>query len=132
MVFNEYFLVGLSIMCYTLLWNPHIAESMEHPNEQIFLLGIGKELYILLTAMVAHHGKAGNIVFAAVIVHHFGEAPVHLVGFSRLRSEPAATAALWCYHLTLGGDEMFMRCDVIFNGCQPSGKSHSLKPFQAD
>ena len=25
-----------------------------------------------------------------------------------------------------------MGCNVIFNGCQPAGKSHSLKPFQAN
>ena len=105
---------------------------MDHANEEILLFRIREELYIPLTAVVTDHGKAGNIVFAAVIVHHFGEAPVHLVGFSRLRSEPAATAALWCYQLSLGRDEMFMGCNVIFNGCQPAGKSHSLKPFQTD
>ena len=98
-----------------MLWNPHIFECVKHSNEQVFLLGIGEELHILLTAVVAHHGKAGNIVFAAVVVHHFGESPVHLVGFSRLRGEPAATAALWRHQLTLGGNEMFMGCNVSLN-----------------
>lgn len=47
--------------------------------ECVLLLGIGEELYVLLTAVVAHHGKAGGIVFTAVVVYHFGKPPVHLV-----------------------------------------------------
>ena len=106
------------VVCQNILWNSHIAESVKHPNEQILLLGIGEELYVLLTAVVAHHGKAGGIVFTAVVVYHFGKPPVHLVSFSRLSGEPTTTAALWRHQLALGGDEMFMGCNVILNGCQ--------------
>jgi hypothetical protein len=31
---------------------------MDHTNEQVFLFGIGNELHIPLTAVVADHGEA--------------------------------------------------------------------------
>ena len=114
------------VVCQDILWNPHIAERMKHSNEQVLLLGIGEKLHLLLTAVVAHHSKAGNIVFAVVVVYHFGEAPVHLVSLSRLCSEPAATAALWRHQLPLGGDEMFMGCNVSLNRAETALKAEFL------
>lgn len=77
----------LHIVCQDILGDAHISKGVDHANEEILLFRIREELYIPLTAVVTDHGKAGNIVFAAVIVHHFGEAPVYLVGFSRLHGE---------------------------------------------
>ena len=122
----------LHVVCQNILGDTHISKGVNDANEEILLFCTGEELYIPLTAVVTDHGKAGSIVFTAVIVHHLGEAPVHLVGFSRLRGEPTTSASLRSYQLTFGGDEMFMRRNVVLNRCQPAGKSHRLKPFQAD
>ena len=46
-----------------ILGNAHIGKAVEHPNKEAFLLGIGKELNVTLSTVMAHHGKAGNIVF---------------------------------------------------------------------
>lgn len=110
-----------------ILGNPHVAEGVDHANEQILLLGIGEEFDVSMTAMVADHGEAGCGVFSAVVVQNLGKAPVHLVGVSQLSCESAAD--LRGYQQSLSRDEMFMGC-VIFNGCQPTEKSHSLKSFQ--
>ena len=73
--------------------DPHVGKAVDHADEQVLLLGIGKEFYIPLTAVVADRGKAGHLIFAAIIVHHLGEAPIHLEGFSVLCSEPASPIA---------------------------------------
>ena len=92
------------VVCQNILWNSHIAESVKHPNEQILLLGIGEELYVLLTAVVADHGKAGHAVLAAVVVNNFGEPPIRLVDFSRFCCKTAPTAALRCHQLAFCWD----------------------------
>ena len=45
-----------------------MSKGVNDANEEILLFCIGEELYIPLTAVVTDHGKAGSIVFTAVIV----------------------------------------------------------------
>ena len=56
-----------------ILWDPHVAKGVDHANQQILLLGIGEELNIPLTAVVADHSKASCGVFRTVIVKHLGD-----------------------------------------------------------
>ena len=86
------------------LGDAHVGEAVDHADEEVLLLCIGEELHIPLPTMMTDHGEAGSSILAAVVVHHIGEAPVHLEGFSRLRGEPAATAALGCHQLPFGGN----------------------------
>lgn len=51
-------------------------------KEGILLFRVREELDIPLTAVVACHGETGCSVFPSVIVQHFGEASIHLVGLS--------------------------------------------------
>lgn len=105
---------------------------MDHADEQIFLLCVGKELHIPLATVVADHGKAGHLVLAAVVVCHPGKAPVHLEGFSRLRSETAAAVALGLHQLPSGGDQIAVCGDIVLDGSQSSGITLCLEPLQAD
>ena len=77
------------------------------------------------------HGKTGCIVFTAVVVYHFGKAPVHLVGFSRLGRKPTATAALWRYQLPLGRDKVFVCLDIPLDGTEAALETNRLQPLQA-
>ena len=43
---------ALHVIRQDVLRNTHLAKSVDHPNEQIFLLCIGEELYIPLPAVV--------------------------------------------------------------------------------
>ena len=61
---------ALHVICQDILGNPHIAKGMDHANKQILLLGIGKELHIPLTAVVADHSKASGGVLRPVIVQN--------------------------------------------------------------
>ena len=88
-------------------------------------LGIGEECNILLTEVMAHHGKTGDIVFTTVVVYRFGEPPVHLESLSRLHSEPAATAVLWRHQLPLGGNKVVYRLTVLRLPSNPMVCSHS-------
>jgi hypothetical protein len=115
-----------------ILGNPHVAKGVNHANEQVFLFGIGEELYVPLATVVTDHGEAGCGVFCPVIVQNLSKAPVHLVSVSWFCSEPATTVALWCYQLPLCRHKVFVGCDVVFDCCQSTGISHSLQPFQTD
>ena len=119
----------LHIVCQDILGDAHISKGMDHANEEILLFRIREELYIPLTAVVTDHGKAGYIVFAAVVVYHFGEAPVHLVGFSRLGREPAASAALWRYQLPLGRDKVLVRLNIPLDGTEATLEPNRLQPL---
>ena len=96
---------------------------MDHANEQVLLFGVGKELHIPLTAVVADHCKAGCGVFRSVIVQDFGESPIHLVGFSRLCGEPASPVALRGHQLSLGRNEVFVGLDVPLDGAKAALES---------
>ena len=53
-----------------ILGDTHVAKGMDHANEQILLFGIGEELNIPLTAVVADHSEAGCGIFCSVIVQY--------------------------------------------------------------
>ena len=124
---NAFHVVGQNV-----LGDAHAGEAVDHADEEVLLLGIGKELHIPLPAMVTDHGEAGSSVLAAVVVHHIGEAPVHLEGFSWLRGEPTATAALGSHQLPLGGNQKSVGGDIVLDGGQPTRIPHLLEPLQAD
>ena len=77
------------------------------------------------------HGKAGNTVFTSVRRQDIRKAPVHLVGFSRLRRVPTAAVALRRDLLTFGGDEMLMSGNVPLHGTAASSEPHLSQAFMA-
>ena len=97
------------VVCQNIPRNPHIAKCVKDSDEQIFLLGVGKKLYLLLAAVMTYHNKTGSIGFIAVVIYHFSKSPIHLLSFSRFGCEYAAPVTLWYDQLTLGWDEMFVR-----------------------
>jgi len=123
---------ALHVVGQNVLGDAHAGEAVDHADEEVLLLGIGKELHIPLPAVVANHSETGSSVLAAVVVHHIGEAPVHLEGFSRLRSEPAATAALGSHQLPPGGNQKAVGGDIVLDGGQPTRIPCLSEPLQAD
>ena len=77
-----------------ILRDAHVPEPVEHTNEQVFLLGVGEELHIPLTAVVADHSKAGNRVFFSGERLDLGKAPVHLERVSGAGGVPPPTVSL--------------------------------------
>ena len=94
------------------LRDPHIFKGMKHTDEQVFLLGVRKELHIPLSAMVADHCKARCIVCSANIIMDLGKTPVHLVNLARPSVIPETAATLGCNQLPLGRDEILVASDV--------------------
>ena len=112
--------------------DPHVAESVDHPDEQVFLLGIREELNVPLSAMMADHCKACSLKLPAAVVQNFGEAPIHLEGLSRFRGEPPASVALWSNELPLCRDQVLMLCDVVLNRAEAAGIAHGCKAVIAN
>ena len=108
----------------------HAGKAVDHADEQVLLLGIGEELHIPLATVVADHGEAGSSVLAAVVVHHIGEAPVHLKGLSRLRSEPLPPASLGSHQLPPGGHKEAVGGDIVLDRGQSTGITRLLEPLQ--
>ena len=79
----------LHVICENGFGNPHAAKSVNHADERVFLLGVGKELNIPLAAVVANHCKTRRLVLLAVIHIHCHEAPVHLVCLAGCSEIPA-------------------------------------------
>ena len=109
----------------------HIGKAVDHTDEQVLLLGIGEELHIPLATVVADHGEAGDLIFAAVIVNHPGEAPVHLKGLSGLCSEPLPPASLGRHQLPPGGYQEAVDGDIVLDRGQSTGIPRLLEPLQA-
>ena len=86
----------------------HVAESVNHADEQVFLLGVGKELYIPLAAVMANHCKTRCLVLLAVIRVHRHEAPVHLVRLARCSEIPAPTVPLRGNSVARSRDKMLV------------------------
>ena len=103
------------IVSQNVFGNAHIGKTMDHSDEQIFLSGIGEELHIPLTAVMADHGEAGHLVLTAVIVHHIGEPPVHLECFARFRGKTAAPVSLGFRQLPLGRHKKFVGRNIILD-----------------
>lgn len=109
----------------------HAGKAVDHADEQVLLLGIGEELHIPLPAVVADHGEAGDLIFAAVIVCYPGEASVHLKGLSGLRSEPLTPASLGSHQLPFGRHKEAVGRDIVLDRGQSTGIACLLKPLQA-
>ncbi|WP_204884830.1 hypothetical protein, partial [Pseudoflavonifractor phocaeensis] len=50
--------------------HPHVLKGMDHPNKQIFLLGIWEKLNVALAAVVADHNRASNRPTFYYAPHH--------------------------------------------------------------
>ena len=98
----------LHVVCQYVFRNSHALKRVDHTDKEILLLGVGKELHIPLTAMMADHGKAGSPVGCSGILFYIDESPVHLEGFSRLRGVPPPTVPLWGNDLSLRRNKVFM------------------------
>ena len=85
----------LHVVRQDIFGHAHPLERMNHPDEQVFLLGIGKELHIALSAVMTNHGETGHREFLSVagVFLHFGKAPIHLEGFAGAGSVPASTVS---------------------------------------
>ncbi len=106
---------------------------MDHPNKQVFLPGIGEELNIPLSAMVANHSKAGNPVGLPIVIQNISESPIHLVSFTGLCDVPEATVSLRRNQLALGWNKVFVGGDILFyNGCPAfkTGLSQTLQHYR--
>ena len=128
------FLIYFCELDYTLSDNfghPHILKGMDHPNEQIFLLGIGEKLDVTLAAVVADHSEACCTVCVSVVVQHICKAPVHLVGLARRCCVTASTVPLGSNLLPFGRDKVLVSGDVPFHCAAASSKTDFLQPFQA-
>ena len=106
--------------------HPHVLKGVDHPNEQVFLLGVRKKLNVALAAVVADHSEACCTVCVSVVVQHICEAPVHLVGLTRRCDVTAPSVSLGSNLLPFGRDEMLMSGDVPFHCAAASGKTNLL------
>ena len=106
--------------------HPHILKGMDHPNKQVFLLGVWEKLNIALAAVVADHSEACRTVCVSVVVQYICEAPVHLVGLARRCGITASTVSLGSNLLPLGRDEMLVSGNVPFHCAAASGKTYFL------
>ena len=95
----------------------HVLKCVDHSYKEVFLLGIGKELNIALSAMVADHSEASYAVALSIVVQHIGKAPVHLVSLTGICGITATPVALRCSLLPLGRKKILMGGDVVlYNG----------------
>ena len=74
---------ALHVVGQNVLGDAHVRKAVDHPDEQVLLLGVGKELHIHLAAVMADHGEACYSRFVAIRIDNMCESPVHLVRFSR-------------------------------------------------
>ena len=114
-----------------ILRDAHVPEPVEHTNEQIFLLGVGEELHIPLTAVVADHSKAGNRVFFSGERLDLGKAPVHLERVSGAGGVPPPTVSLRSNRIASRRNEMLVRQDVVFNRGLAASISVCTEPAEA-
>ena len=105
----------------------HVLKGMDHPNEQVFLLGIGEKLNVALAAVVADHGEACRTVCVSVVVQHICEAPVHLVGLARRCGVTASSVSLGSNLLPFGRDKVLVSGDIFFYNGRPSVKTGLLQ-----
>lgn len=101
---------------------------MNHANEQVFLLGVGKELNIPLAAVVANHCKTRCLVLLAVIRVHGHEAPVHLVCLAGGSEIPASTVPLRGNSVARSRHKMLVRGDITLNGGLAAGIAVFFQP----
>ena len=97
------------------LRHAHGHERVHHADEQVLLPGVGKELHIAGTTVVADHREAGDLAPHAGLVLEVHEAPVHLVRLARLGVEALPAAALRRRRLALRRHQGHVRPDVVLD-----------------
>jgi hypothetical protein len=105
---------------------------MDHPDEEVFLLGIWEEFDKPLAAVMTDHGEAGTFVRLSVICFHLNEAPVHLVSFAGTCLKAPAAVALRISDKASGRKQILMFLQVHLDLCLPSGVTVLSELFQAD
>ena len=121
----------LHVVGQDILWDTHHVECMEHADEQVLLLGIGKEFNKHLSAVMADHCKACDSVFVAVRVYDPCEAPVHLEGLPGTCAVAAATVSLRRNCLPLCRYKIPMSCNIPFYRRQASCEPDLGQPLKA-
>ena len=104
---------ALHVVRQHVLRNAQIDKRMDHSDEEVFLLSVRKELHIPLAAVMADHGKAGNLIRATHTVHDFHKSPVHLERFARAGFIPPPSVPLWCDELSLGRQEVLVLSYIV-------------------
>lgn len=105
----------------------HVLKGMDHPNEQVFLLGVGEKLNAALAAMVADHGESCRTVGVSVVVQHTCKAPVHLIGLTRHCGVTTPSVSLGNNLLPFGRDKVLISSDIFFYDSHPYVKTSSLQ-----
>lgn len=114
-----------------ILGDAHVPEPVEHTNKQVFLLGVGEKLHILLTAVVADHSKAGNEVFFSGIRTDLGKAPVHLVCLARAGSVTPPTVSLRSNRITGRRNKVLVSSDIVFHNALTAVETICTEPAEA-
>ena len=109
--------------------HPHVLKGMDHPNEQVFLLGVREKLSVVLATVVAGHSEACCTICVSVVVQHICETPVHLVGLARRCGVTAPSVSLGSTLLPFGRDKVLMSSDIFFYNGRPSVKTGLLQTF---
>ena len=110
----------------------NVLKCVDHSYKEVFLLGIGKELNIALSAMMADHSEASYAVALSIVVQHIGKAPVHLVSLTGICGITATPVALRCSLLPLGRKKILMGGDVVLYNGQLTIEARLLQTLQDD
>ena len=121
---------ALHVVRQDIFRDAHELKSVDHANEQTFLLGIGEKLDEHAAAVMAAEDKTGDSVFIPARIQNRHEAPVHLVSFSRLRLIPLPAAALRLHQMPLCRNQVLVCGDVDLNGGGPARIADRLEPLQ--
>ena len=113
---------ALHVVRKDILRHAHVAEGVDHTNEQIFLLCVWEELHIPLSAVVANHSEAGGIVLASVISLYFREASVHLKRLSGASRVTASTVPLRLNCMTRGRNKMLVGSNIVLDDGFPASE----------
>ena len=106
----------LHVIRKDLLRHAHVLKCVEHPDEQVFLLGVWEKLHISLSACVADHGETGNLVGRSASGFNSDKVPVHLVTLAGKRLISSAPVSLRRYDHSLRREKILMVSDIVFYG----------------
>ena len=98
------------LICISLL----LLSLNHHSNEQILLLGVWEKLHVALSAGMADHGKAGDLVGRSVSGFDGYESPVHLVAFTGHGLVTPPAISLRRHDHSLWREKVQVVSDVIF------------------
>ena len=99
-----------------LVRDPEMEERVDHPDKQVFLLRIRKELHVPFPAGMTDHDKTGDLIRITIGRFHGHKAPVHLVAFARRSNVTPAAVSLRGNDLTPGREQVFMRRHIPLYG----------------